>query len=59
MRFVDVKPNDVTAAMVYFRQCMAANTWSKDRALALLHLQRDPSALMDAIATEPEITGVE
>lgn len=50
MRFVDVEPNNVESAMRYYRESVAVGAWSPDRARAVLGLQRNPDALIDAIA---------
>ncbi len=55
IKLVDVKPDDVASAMAYYRQGLVDGTWNRERARALFGLQRDPDALIAAIATSLEV----
>lgn len=49
IKFNEIKPNDVAQAIAYYRQCMANETWSAEKAESLLMLQDNPDVLIDAI----------
>ena len=48
VRLKDLRGNDVSQAMDYYRQCVAAGTWSREEAHMLLHMQDNPDALIAA-----------
>ncbi len=54
IRLFDLPPDNVDAAMAYYRQCAAEGPLSREKIHSLLQLQHDPDRLIKAIAAERE-----
>lgn len=52
MKISDIPRNDIEAAMQFYKECVAAGTWTPSRAHSVLMLQDDPDTLIDAINAE-------
>jgi hypothetical protein len=50
LRLYDVEANNTEQAVAYYREQLAAGTWSPDRAEALLMKQDNPDELILAMA---------